>query len=77
MVSVGFLMLFLMEELDRIACSKAAKGRVILAYLGNGSSSATIREGTSLDTSMGLMIAKTVNKILKVEGRWVRFKTEN
>ncbi len=49
----GLSYAFLMEELDRIAGPKAAKGRVILAHLGNGSSLAAIREGKSLDTSMG------------------------
>jgi acetate kinase len=32
----------------------AAKGRVILAHLGNGASLAAVRNGKSIDTSMGL-----------------------
>ena len=32
---------------------KAAQGRVILAHLGNGASLAAVREGKSIDTSMG------------------------
>ena len=44
---------YLLEELVRIAGPKAAQGRVILAHLGNGASLAAIREGKSIDTSMG------------------------
>ena len=44
---------FLMEELDRIGDPAAANGRVILAHLGNGSSLAAVRDGRSIDTSMG------------------------
>ena len=43
---------FLMEELHRIDPS-AGKGRVILAHLGNGASLAAVRNGKSIDTSMG------------------------
>ena len=45
---------FLMEELGRVAGSKAARGRVILAHLGNGASLAAVYKGKSIDTSMGL-----------------------
>ena len=44
---------FLMEELARLAGAEAAKGRVILCHLGNGSSLAAVRDGRSIDTSMG------------------------
>jgi acetate kinase len=44
---------FLMQELERAAGAKAARGRVILAHLGNGASMAAVREGKSMDTSMG------------------------
>ncbi|CAN5914299.1 acetate/propionate family kinase [soil metagenome] len=44
---------FLMEELTRLVGAQAAQGRVILAHLGNGSSLAAVRGGTSIDTSMG------------------------
>ncbi len=44
---------FLMEELDRIGDPATTKGRVILAHLGNGSSLAAVRDGRSIDTSMG------------------------
>jgi acetate kinase len=43
---------FLMEELARVVGSKAAKGRVILAHLGNGASVTAVRGGKSIDTSM-------------------------
>jgi acetate kinase len=43
---------FLMEELARVSGSEAARGRVILAHLGNGASLAAVRDGKSVDTSM-------------------------
>ena len=43
---------FLMEELARLAGTKAAQGRVILAHLGNGASLAAVLDGKSIDTSM-------------------------
>jgi acetate kinase len=43
---------YLMEELDRLD-HVAANGRVILAHLGNGASLAAVRDGKSIDTSMG------------------------
>jgi acetate kinase len=42
-----------MEELGRIDPA-AAKGRVILAHLGNGASLAAVRRGKSIDPSMGV-----------------------
>ncbi|HEY5509656.1 MAG TPA: acetate/propionate family kinase [Prolixibacteraceae bacterium] len=44
---------FLMEELARFAGPKAAQGRVILAHLGSGASMAAVKDGKSIDTSMG------------------------
>ena len=44
---------FLMEELERLGDPAATTGRVILAHLGNGASLAAIRDGKSVDTSMG------------------------
>ena len=44
---------FLMEELQAVAGAKAAAGRVILAHLGNGASMTAVRDGKSMDTSMG------------------------
>jgi acetate kinase len=48
----GLSYAFLMEELARLAGMEAAKGRIILAHLGNGASLAAVREGKSQDTSM-------------------------
>jgi acetate kinase len=50
----GLSYAFLVEELARMAGPQAARGRVILAHLGNGASLAAVYEGKSLDTSMGL-----------------------
>jgi acetate kinase len=48
----GLSYAYLMEELSR--CDAAAtQGRVILAHLGSGASLAAVREGKSIDTSMG------------------------
>ncbi len=44
---------FLMEELARLGDQAVTKGRVILAHLGNGASLAAVRDGKSIDTSMG------------------------
>jgi acetate kinase len=49
----GLSYAYLMEELTRMAGAKAARGRVILAHLGNGASLAAVRGGKSIDTSMG------------------------
>ncbi len=48
----GLSYAYLMEELGRLDPA-AAKGRVILAHLGNGASLAAVRQGASIDTSMG------------------------
>jgi acetate kinase len=47
----GLSYTYLMEELGRLDPA-AAKGRVILAHLGNGASLAAVRHGKSIDTSM-------------------------
>ena len=44
---------FLMAELVHLGDAAATKGRVILAHLGNGASLAAVRDGKSIDTSMG------------------------
>jgi acetate kinase len=43
---------YLLEELARVAGAKTARGRVILAHLGNGASVTAVRDGKSIDTSM-------------------------
>ena len=49
----GLSYTYLVEELARIAGSKAGRGRLILAHLGNGASLAAVRDGHSIETSMG------------------------
>ena len=44
---------FLVQELEKIAGPKVSSGRVILAHLGNGASMTAVRDGKSMDTSMG------------------------
>jgi acetate kinase len=44
---------FLMRELIRLAGKEALASRVILAHLGSGASLAAVRNGKSIDTSMG------------------------
>lgn len=51
---------FLLEELARSGGSDAARGRVILAHLGNGASLAAVRNGEPIDTSMGFTPAAGV-----------------
>jgi acetate kinase len=43
---------FLMEELARLSGPEVARGRIVLAHLGNGASLAAVRNGKSVDTSM-------------------------
>ena len=50
----GLSYAYLMQELGRIAGTKAANGRVILAHLGNGASMAAVLRGRSMDTTMAL-----------------------
>ena len=49
----GLSYAFLMGELARRAGEEAARGRIILAHLGNGASLAAVRDGKPMDTSMG------------------------
>ena len=49
----GLSYAYLMEELARLGDPAAVRGRVILAHLGNGASLAAVRDGKSMDTSMG------------------------
>jgi acetate kinase len=49
----GLSYAFLIEELARVAGPEAPRGRVILAHLGSGASLAALRDGRSIDTSMG------------------------
>ena len=49
----GLSYAWLMEELKRIAGNETAQGKIILAHLGNGASIAAVKDGKSMDTSMG------------------------
>jgi acetate kinase len=49
----GLSYAFLMKELARIGRPGEAKGRVILAHLGNGASMAAVKDGKPVDTTMG------------------------
>ncbi|MFO7541244.1 MAG: acetate/propionate family kinase [Thiobacillus sp.] len=49
----GLSYAYLMQELTRVEGTQAAQDRVILAHLGNGASLAAVRDGQSVDTSMG------------------------
>jgi len=51
---------YLMEELARVAGPEAAQGRVILAHLGSGASMAAVKDGKSIDTSMGFTPASGI-----------------
>ncbi|MGB9093556.1 MAG: acetate/propionate family kinase [Gallionella sp.] len=56
----GLSYAYLMEELAREAGAEAARGRIILAHLGNGASLAAVRDGKPVDTSMGFTPAAGV-----------------
>lgn len=56
----GLSYAFLMDELARLDGAKATRGRVILAHLGSGASLAAVRNGKSIDTSMGFTPAAGV-----------------
>lgn len=49
----GLSYAYLMEELKHTAGEEAAQGKIILAHLGNGASLAAVKDGKSIDTSMG------------------------
>jgi acetate kinase len=56
----GLSYTYLMSELARLGDPAAARGRVILAHLGNGASLAAVRDGRCIDTSMGFTPASGV-----------------
>src|SRR6201999_606283 len=49
----GLSYTYLVEALKRVDGAAAARGRVIIAHLGSGSSVVALREGRSVDTTMG------------------------
>jgi len=78
----GLSYAYLIEELARVAGTKAAHGRVILAHLGNGASLAAVREGKSIDTSMGFtptagLVMGTRPGDLDPGVAWYLMRTEN
>ena len=48
----GLSYTYLMGELERVAGTDAANGRVILAHLGNGASMVAVKGGKPIDTTM-------------------------
>ncbi len=44
---------YIMAELAKEAGPEAARGRLIIAHLGNGASMAAVKDGKSVDTTMG------------------------
>jgi acetate kinase len=49
----GLSYTYLMQELGRLGDPAVSRGRIILAHLGSGASVAAVRDGRSIDTSMG------------------------
>lgn len=49
----GLSYTYLMGELDREAGEAVSRGRVVLAHLGHGASLAAVKDGKSMDTTMG------------------------
>jgi acetate kinase len=73
---------FLMQELENLVGEKAAKGRVILAHLGNGASITAVYQGKSQDTSMGFTPAGGLPMSSRAGDldpgvAWVMMKQEN
>jgi acetate kinase len=56
----GLSYAYLMMELEAQAGKEAANGKVILAHLGNGASLAAVKDGKSIDTTMGFTPASGV-----------------
>jgi acetate kinase len=49
----GLSYTYLVEELGRVAGEPAARGRVVMAHLGSGASLVALRQGVSVETTMG------------------------
>lgn len=56
----GLSYAYLMQELERLAGKEAAKGKIILAHLGSGASLTAVKNGKSIDTSMGFTPASGI-----------------
>jgi acetate kinase len=48
----GLSYTFIVEELERVAGERQARGRLVLAHLGSGASLAAVHEGRGVDTTM-------------------------
>lgn len=44
---------YIMEEFEKLEGAKKAKGKIIIAHLGSGASLVAVKNGKSIDTSMG------------------------
>jgi acetate kinase len=44
---------YIMQELMTVAGEKVARGRIIIAHLGSGASMVAVKDGKSMDTTMG------------------------
>jgi acetate kinase len=53
---------YIMQELRKEAGVEVANGRVIIAHLGNGASMVGVRDGKSMDTTMGLTNGRTTDE---------------
>jgi acetate kinase len=78
----GLSYAYLIEELTRKTGTKASRGRVILAHLGNGASLAAVLDGNSIDTSMGFtpaggLIMGTRTGDLDPGVAWYMMQSEN
>jgi acetate kinase len=56
----GLSYAFILEELRRVEGRAAANGKVIIAHLGSGASLAALRDGKSIDTTMGMTPASGI-----------------
>ena len=56
----GLSYTYLMEELNNTTGKNTAQGKIILAHLGSGASLAAVKEGKSIDTSMGFTPASGI-----------------
>ena len=45
---------YIMHNLEEVVGREAARGRIIIAHLGNGASMAAVHDGRSLDSTMGM-----------------------
>jgi acetate kinase len=50
----GLSYAYILRELEKEAGAEAARGRVIIAHLGNGASMTAVKDGRPMDTTMGL-----------------------